>query len=583
MQSTRFIIAFIVALLATSVLAQTHKTVPGRPLSEMVSASRGPIQPGADKLWPTITWGGDAASFLGVELKGIFAQRGLSYQIAHNDDVVDQTTKVIRGEQVYFRGTLGMDVLADEAVRKAGLHLVPIVALTRSTGGDAVVARAGIKSPSDLRGKKIAVQYPGPHVYFLAKMLKDARVPLSGPGAPTIVYYPELTIPMDDTPDIVDPVTAFTADSSIDAVMCIIPDVDILTGAEGPAGAHMLYSTRTAQRVIYDVVSVRSDYFANNRSQVENAVRAMLSSTEAVQALWANKAAKQTDFSQLTDRMSQSFGLSPDESGGMIGDCTFANHNGNYHFFSGVGQTRNLANITKEMMVIFNQMGLLRTTWTVASPGWDWTKLGSGLQHVAIISSSGSATQSVASPPSSPRYDEAALERLVTGLVAEPTSDVGADGKLFEITLLFAPNAKTFDIAKYTAEFQEALEYMQTYEGAVVSFTGHSDPRGIQRAKEKYADHPAKAQLISKVRQLLKDLSVQRANNAKTAFLQYCRQHQFQIDQSSIVAVGVGQSRPAHPLPSSGTLGPRQNAENRRVVVELIQIEAELDDVLSGL
>ena len=54
------ITSMLVAFLATSAQAAKHLTVQARPLSELVTATTGPVQPGAGNIDPTITWGGDA-------------------------------------------------------------------------------------------------------------------------------------------------------------------------------------------------------------------------------------------------------------------------------------------------------------------------------------------------------------------------------------------------------------------------------------------------------------------------------------------------------------------------------------------
>ena len=583
MRIARFLMAFAITLFTVhSVFAAgAHKTVTPRPLSQQITASRGSVQGGAGNISPTITWGMDAQAYYARD-NGIYSKHGLSMTIRHDDNVIDQLNRVISGEQAYFRGTIGMGILADDALRGAGLELVPIVGISRSTGGDAIVVRGTVKNIADIR--KIAVQYPGPHLDLMAKLFRDARRSLTGAGAPQVVYYPELTLPPPekDTGDIVDPVSAFLNDSSFDAVMCIIPDVDLLTGTEGVQGARMLASTKTMGRVIYDLVWVRSDYLQNNRREVENFVRATLEAEEGAFGVYQNRTSSATAYQQLAGAMDKDFGLGTDIAGSMIGDGTFLNHNGNYHFFTGVGQTRNLANITNEVQGFFRDLGFLtRSAWTVTDPGWDWTSLGRGLKNVAAVRAPGQ-TAVAGAPAAAPRFNasqQSRLEALVTSRIIEPTSDADASGRLFQIEILFAPNQTDFTVAKYDDKFQEALSYIQTYDGAVVSFTGHADPRAMSKARAEFGSRPDWAQIQTIVKQRMRTTSMKRAETAMRRFIEYCRGRGFTLDNSNITKVGAGIEHPKHPV--QATMTPNMNRENRRVVIELLQMEGELDDLLS--
>ena len=560
----------LVAFLATSAQAAKHLTVQARPLSELVTATTGPVQPGAGNIDPTITWGGDADSYI-AEMRGIYAKHSLKMTIRHNDDVVDQTSRVLRGEQVYFRGTLEMGLFADEALRKQGLHLVPALVKTTSTGGDCMIVGPNVKNLNDV--KKLALQYPGPHVYYAFKLFKDAGRPIGSPAGPQVVYYPDLTYPPtgDSGTDIKNPVAAFRDDTNIDATMCITADSSMIVGAEGRAGARVYTTTKVGSQIIYDLVFVRSDYFETNRNDVERFVAAHLEAGEYVSLLYNDRNSRTNEFIQLSAAMDKDFGMGPEISGGMIGDCTFTFHEGNYRFVTGDGTTRNLDVITSEMMTLFKPAGLIRTSWTMARPVWDWVKLAQGLRYTA---SAGSVASSPKPPKKQTTANETDIEKMLASIVLEPTSDADAQGRLFTREIFFDPGEETFDISKYSRQFREIAELLQTYPNATVSFTGFADPRGLLENEERFANHPAKAQFLSRVRQGAKTLTELRGNKAKEGFLQYCRSASLIIERpENFFTNGVGYDRPKHPITQSMTA--QQRAENRRVMVEVFDLRIE--------
>lgn len=553
--------------------AQQVNYLTGQPLAEQISVNASAVRTGGTKPLPLITWGGDVSTIY-TQTGEFFQQAGLAFELAAENDFKKQVEACISGQTPYIRGTKGMINVAADALKRKGLELVPIYQLTWSVGGDAMVVRSHIRRPSDLKGKTIALQLYGPHMDYVANILANAKVPSS---SVTFKWLKELTLPTYETSSIVDPVSAFQADPSLDAVMCIIPDALMLTsggetgtGAEGSVkGAKILLSTKTASRVIADVYAVRKDYLDANRAEVQKFVHVLMVGQEALQELIGNKSAQQAKYRQLlgsaADMLLGASQATADVEA-LLGDCEFAGYDGNVQFFTGRGTTRNLQTLTGEVQSAFVSMGLMRGKVTIGSPNWDYTALARGLRNATPVQ-----TASAPKPaPSKPKFDQQKVTRKVEQQISVEPTTWAEEGTLFVVEINFAPNQKTFDAAQYQDDFTEALRIAETYGGSLIVVEGHSDPLGILKARQD-GKHQAE---IAQMEQTAKTLSLQRADAVRASFLTFCEGRKVGIDDSQFVPVGLGIASPKFSPPRTKD----EWAANRRVVFRIKQVEAELDE-----
>ncbi|RWX47354.1 NitT/TauT family transport system substrate-binding protein [Candidatus Electrothrix communis] len=250
---------------------------------------------------PLITWGGDIATILAngnnknTAAGSIFAKQNLQLKLTRIDDFKQQVEAYMQGETPYLRGTMGMVNMAAELLNNdPRTKPIIIYQMTWSNGGDCLVAKSGIKSAKDLKGKTIALQAYGPHVDYLAKLLRDAGLKMSDVN---IKWVKDLT-GTDNTP------AEALNTKDVDAAMVIIPDGLMLTsngsvgtGSEGSIkGAKIMLSTKSANRIIADVYAVRSDYFAAHKKEVQNFVHGLLLAEQDVKALFKGKQARLADY-----------------------------------------------------------------------------------------------------------------------------------------------------------------------------------------------------------------------------------------------------------------------------------------------
>jgi ABC-type nitrate/sulfonate/bicarbonate transport system substrate-binding protein/outer membrane protein OmpA-like peptidoglycan-associated protein len=534
-----------------------------KPLSKVVTPRLKPVEAGS-KLVYVITWGGDVSLVYGVQA-GLFREAGVEVTLTLENDFAKQVQAVLDGKTPYLRGTMGMINAAAEVFKAAGTDLVVIVQLTWSTGGDTMTVRPAVRTPTDLKGKTIALQLYGPHMDYMANILSNAGI---RPAQVTLRWLKELTLPTYDTQGVlVDAVSAFAADDKLDAVMAISPDALKLTsngavgtGSEGSVkGARILLSTKTASRIIADVYAVRKDYLDTHRAEVQKFVHTVLRSQEALTELLANKPSQQAKYRQLlatsADLLLGASQATADVEG-MLGDCEFAFHAGNVAFFTGVGTTRTLTTLTEEIQPAFIEMGLMTKRVALQSADWDYNQLTAGLQN----------TRAVAAP----RFDPGRAQQAVEKQLAVEPGAWETEGTLFVIEIAFDPNQSVFAEDRYANDYQKAMQIAQTYGGALVVIEGHSDPLGILQAQQK----GERKEVLDQMRQVAKNLSLARANAVRSSFIQYGKDHGINLDQSQFIAIGRGVEAPKFNPPRTK----EEWAANRRVRFVIKQVEAELSE-----
>lgn len=555
--------ALIIGFLFSVAVLGDQEILKPRPLTQVVSKRAASVSETAVIQVPLITWGGDVATIYALD-SGLFKSEGLQVSLLVENNFPKQVEACLAGKTPYLRGTMGMINAAAEVFKKNGIDLVVVYQMTWSTGGDALVTRKNIKKPKDLKNKTVALQLYGPHMDYLANVLQSANIPLD---RVSLKWYRELSLPTYDTRGkIVDPVSAFLEDSSIDGVMCIIPDALNLTsggttgtGAAGSVkGARIMLSTKTASRIIADVYAVRSDYFSRHKSRVEAFVKALLKGQEGLADLLRKKETNAAAYKDIMRHAAELLLGAPQavpDVEGLLGDCQFVGYDGNVKFFTGRGTTRTMNRLTSEIQSNFIKMDLMSSRVDLKSAGWDFQKLARGLPQVPVEPK-----------PEKKRFDTRKVEEKIS---VEP-STWAEEGTLFQIEINFAPNQSNFSESQYAADFQKALEIAQTYGGSLIIIEGHSDPLGILKAKQQRKP----AVEIRQMEQQAKNLSLSRARAVRGSFFNYCKRKAFSLDESQFVAVGMGIAAPKYNPPRTK----EEWMANRRVVFRIKQVEAELSE-----
>ena len=565
MKPVKFLSRFLALLLLP--IASQAQTVTQRPLTEVITVPTGKATEAATWKVPMIAWGGDlqeieANGGLKTAKGSLFEEKGLSVELFREDDFRKQVEVYKKGEINFLRGTIGMlnsatELLNSDPATKFDL----IYLLTRSQGGDALVAKSKIKTAADLKGATIAVQAYGPHVDYLSTILRS--VGLSTRDV-KIVWCPDL-FQIDENS--YSPVMAL-AKPDVDAAFAIIPDAlaattngTVGTGAEGSIkGAKILLSTKTASNVIYDVYAVRSSFGKENKAAVESFVAGMLQANETLAKKMKNK-----------DKATLSRGaalLLDDESAtgdmaGMYADAAHATWADNKAFLTGsTGRTFQV--VSDKVQEDFVTMGLLGRKLPLSADLIDFDRLKGGLANVKETSKA--------------KFDKDGVAKILTE--KQQTGGL-ADGELYSFEIYFQPGQNVFPAEQYQAEFDKAIELMSIYGGAILTVEGHSDPLGYLKNKYQKKSSPL---LLQKQKQAALNLSYSRANAVKASLIKYAKENELLLDESQFGLVGHGIVHPGFKFDDNGDIdqsnAPKTKDEwnrMRRVKFRLIQVEAEMD------
>jgi outer membrane protein OmpA-like peptidoglycan-associated protein len=552
-------LAVAALLISTIALHAQVKYVPLKPMSQVVSTSLKPVRTTDAITLPTITWGGDIATVY-AEINGIFKQNGLNFTLRNEDNFKDQVQRCINGETPYLRGTKGMIKMASDALKAAGTELVEIYQISYSNGDDAVVFRPG---KNITNSKNVALQLYGPHMDYAANLFTSAKRRLEDIN---FKYLEELTLNDNGTNN--NPVEAFVADPTLDAVFCIIPDALNLTsggktgtGSEGSVkGATIGLTTKSANRIIADVYAVRKDYFDIHKNEIQKFTLSLMQAEEGLRDLLKNKASRMGEYNKLISRASELFFGTPtavkDVEPMLEGGCEFAGHAGNIAFFVGQGTTRNQKIIDAEIQKAFITMGVLTSATNVLNANWDYNAFVPDLKYAKAGTIS-----------ATPRFDEKKVSQVVENKIKAEAATWESEGTLFSVEIYFQPNQEDFTVANYAGDFKEALKLAQTYGGAIVVIEGHSDRGGVLKARQTGAS----SQEIAQIEQVAKNLSRERAENVKKSFLAYCKQSGITFDASQVTVVGRGIEAPKFMQPRTQ----EEWKQNFRVVFRVKQLESE--------
>jgi len=507
---------------------------------------------------PVITWGGDIATILAngnsavTAADSIFAQKGLQIKLFREDDFKNQISAYLKGNTPFLRGTMGMiNMAADVLSKDPRTKPVIIYQLTWSNGGDCLVVKPGIKTARDLKEKTIALQAYGPHVDYLAKILKDAGLSMKDVN---IRWTKDLT-GTDDTP------AEALFEANIDAAFVIIPDGLMLTsngtvgtGAEGSVkGAKIMISTKTANRIISDVYAVRSDYFQANRKKIEDFVHGLLLATQQLKDLFRNKEGQmdmfKTTLGAAAELLLDSAQATADAQA-LYGDCEFSGFPGNVKFFGDTKWPRNMERLTDEIQSAFIAVGMLSKKTMLDQARWDYDILRAGLAGIDDVEA--------------PRFKKDTVAQVVARKQAMGTL---TEGELFNLEINFQPNQKEFSEDMYADGFQRVVELAATYGGAVITVEGHSDPHKYNRLKKKSTSEV----VLKQTKQAATNLSMSRALAVRNSIIKYGKGSGVPLDESQFTVIGHGIDQPKYPTPKTK----EEWLSNMRVVFRIIQIEAE--------
>ncbi len=554
---------------------------------------------------PFITWGGDMATFhanggLRTKPGTIFKKLGLDLKLVPGDDFVQQVRDYVSGKSPLLRGTFRMIGMASEVIGSDPRTKGVVIFQMTWSAGDHMVARAGIKTITDLKGKTIALQKGGPHVGMLDDVLKTAQL---GWDDVNVTWAEDL---MGDK----GPAEMFRKNGRIHACFVISPDMIGLcgglretgSGAEGTVrGARVLVSTAELSRSIADVYVCRKDFYDANKEFVTKFVAGYLKACEEVIDLKkqyeARGSAKYMGLLKLTQEIygKEAIPTLEEDAHGLLCDCTFVGYPGQVAFFTQKGNLHGFEAFQKSALDLAVGRGYAGVRAGMFPSGLDYSS-GVFLNYLTKTQMD--------------RGERFRAEAVVRE-IEELSSGALDDRTIVSFTINFEPNQVTFGAEQYGVEYQRVIEVADKYGNAVIAVRGHSDPtktllelvkagltKGVLRrsgARGNYryslGGRPLSLEATDQLVRLIGEgrfdgaaghnpratmqaalnLSRKRSEAVRASVIAYAEGKGVQMDKSQIQPVGVGIREPFIAKPRNMD----EARQNMRVEFRLIRIEAE--------
>ena len=555
---------------------------------------------------PYITWGGDMATFyanggLTTKAGSLFQKQGLNLKLTAGDDFTQQVRDYRAGKTPFLRGTFHMIGLASEVIGSDPRTKGVVILQMTWSAGDHMVARAGVRTVADLKGKTIALQQGGPHVGMLDDVLKTAKLTWDDIK---VVWTKDLTGSADSPPEL------FRKRADIDACFAITPDMAGLcgglkstgTGAEGTVkGSRVLVSTAELSRSIADVYVCRKDFYDANKPLVTKFVAAYLKACEEVIELKKQHESKGSPAYKALLQLTQDiYGKTTvpvlDDAHGLLSDCTFVGYPGNVAFFTEAGSLHGFEAFQKSALDLATGRGYARERMGLFPSGLDYQ---ASLFTTYLTKTSAERGE---------RFRAEAVREEIELL----SSSGGLDEKtIISFTINFEPNQNTFSAGQYGAEYQRVVEAADKFGNAVIAIRGHADPSktlldlvkaGLQKGVLKRAgtagnysyslngqplDLGSTAALTKLIEggafdgvadtnprdtmQAALNLSRNRAEAVRDSIIEYAKSKGHALDKSQIQPVGVGIREPFIAKPANMD----QAKQNMRVEFRIVRVPAE--------
>lgn len=389
-----------------------------------------------------------------------------------------------------------------------------------SNGGDGVVARGGIKSIDDLRGKKIVLAENSPSQYFLLNMLVYGGVQ---PGEVEFVY----------TGDAFQAAAAFDSDKSIDAVVSWAPDIYNLADQKGN---EMVVTTGTANKLIADIWFARADFAKDHPEICEGLVRGIFDAMDELKTDAGKK--------QVAQLMADGYGLPADEAFEMLADAHSTNWAENYQFLLNQNNPANFERVWNQAYYIYKKVRKVTHQRVNFDQVVDFSiveKLGKEKKYASQTDE-----YSVAFVPTTTSEVRGAEEILTNTVVIHffPNSS--------DLYKVVTKNQNGKDIeTQYDPKVDFILEEIAKLSGqfgtARIVIEGHTDSSMRGKAPQS----------------LVKGLAKKRASAVKDALAK-----KYELDPDQFNVDGLGWDRPAD------SNDPNNHARNRRVEVKIYPAEA---------
>ncbi|SEP04479.1 OmpA family protein [Aquisalimonas asiatica] len=471
-----------------------------------------------------------------------FAEQDLDVLLREPAGLQSQLEAYLACETPIMRLTQAQALLVAKATEaNAGSAMTAFYQHGWSVGAHELRAASGVEELTGLNQGTVAVGPNGGGLDLLAEATRVARERAGSDWAqsPSVVLTDDASGTGGDTPE-----QRLAEDDRLTAA---------LVATDAPGEHAVLLSSQSASRAVSSVYVVRRDFLDAHREQVEGLVTALFNAEEQV---------REDVTTQIVDWNAVAGHLLGDsdaheQARRMWSDVETVGVQGNVDWSGDTG-LRSFHRLNGEIAGALRAMGVLSATPTLALADMSYSNLADGVfdQRRAELSS----------------FDPDAARTLLS----EQRDGGDIDGRtILRFEIRFQPNQDQFPASEYADDFADVLDAAQRYRGALLTVEGHADPSlYVQRRS-----WGASEDLLAQQRDNLAELSEARAESVRQSVLAFASEHSVRLDSSQLITEGLGISDPATglcddvPCPVAGD----EQAENRRVVFRVVEIEAESD------
>lgn len=381
-----------------------------------------------------VTWGGYAGGQLfNGGFKPNDASRYLkNYNIKVNFQVIDDFNA---SRDAWKTGNCDVlwttvDSFATEAatLKSAGQDPVLIFQADWSRGGDAIVAKAGINTMRDLRGKKVAVAYGTPSHTFMLRMLQADGMSIRD-------------INLINSGSAIDAAKQFQT-GNVDAAVVWSPDDE--ASVRAIPGSKVMVSTRTASHIIADAFFVNRPYLEKHRKELQSLVEGWMIGNAELTANTNNARSRAAAI------LAAGLNLSEADAQGAMNNVRFATYGDNTQFFGITsGAVTTGERLYRESAMLYQQNGYTDLVPTIP----DWRSIiDLGLLRALNLSGSEHSAEGMTRFTTPTNNNQTAFTSLALSVTFPSGSAVLDDAAKLKIQTDFAPTARSFANARIRIE-----------------------------------------------------------------------------------------------------------------------------------
>jgi NitT/TauT family transport system substrate-binding protein len=271
----------------------------------------------------------------------IYARKGMNVSLKIIDDWTDGAAALATGNVDVMLTTADVWAKDYAQFKSKGFGARAFFMVDWSRGADGVIVRQGINSLKDLEGQKVAFAPYTPSHFLLWYGLKESGLP---PGQRNAIFTSGI-----HTKDGIEPATLF-AQQKVDAAVAWDPDMSDAVSKR--PGARKIYDTRTANKLIADILVV-SDRFASRNPQT--VVKLGEGWLEGVEFIKAQPARAYTLIGAIKD-----FNIPADLAKTMLEGVKLADVADNKAFFGAAGASSDYARIFRMAQELYKEAGVLK-------------------------------------------------------------------------------------------------------------------------------------------------------------------------------------------------------------------------------